>query len=111
MCTDITIEKIQDTDKIPIFKYDITVKLLNNGHPFCRGLVAVVDECPLVRGCVGKCQQTHVYGEITVVLFIQSRTLDILDQQNGELTCNIGHISNIYRHVYHLDHHEVLFHN
>ncbi len=51
MCTDITIEKIQDTDKIPIFKYDITVKLLNNGHPFCRGLVTVVDECPLVRGC------------------------------------------------------------
>ncbi len=29
----------------------ITVKLLNNGHPFCRGLVAVVDECPLIRGC------------------------------------------------------------
>ncbi len=28
-----------------------TVKLLNNGHPFCRGLVAVVDECPLVSGC------------------------------------------------------------
>ncbi len=28
-----------------------TVKLLYNGHPFCRGLVAVVDECPLVRGC------------------------------------------------------------
>ncbi len=28
-----------------------TRKLLNNGHPFCRGLGAVVDECPLVRGC------------------------------------------------------------
>ncbi len=28
-----------------------TVKLLYNGHPFCRGLVAVVDECPLVSGC------------------------------------------------------------
>ncbi len=28
-----------------------TVKLLNNGHPFCRGLVAVVDECLLIWGC------------------------------------------------------------
>ncbi len=31
-------------------KYRNTVKLLNNGHPFCRCLVAVVEECPLVRG-------------------------------------------------------------
>ncbi len=30
--------------------YGSTVKLLNNGHPFCRGLMAVVEECPLVRG-------------------------------------------------------------
>ncbi len=44
-----------------------TVKLLNNGQPFCRGLVAVVDECPLVRGCGKKCQQTHVCGEVKVV--------------------------------------------
>ncbi len=29
----------------------LTVKLLNNGHPFCRGLVTIVDECPLVQGC------------------------------------------------------------
>ncbi len=43
-----------------------TVKLLNNGHPFCRGLVAVVDECLLIRGC-GKCQQTHMCGEVKVV--------------------------------------------
>ncbi len=28
-----------------------TVKLFNNGHPFCRGLVAIVDECPLLRDC------------------------------------------------------------
>ncbi len=44
-----------------------TVKLLNNGHPFCRGLVAVVDECPLIRGCGKKCQQTHVCEEFKVV--------------------------------------------
>ncbi len=43
-----------------------TVKLLNNGHPFCRGLVAVVDECQLLRGC-GKLSQTHVCGEVKVI--------------------------------------------
>ncbi len=36
---------------ILLHKLSITLKLLNNGHPFCRGLVAVVDKCPLIRGC------------------------------------------------------------
>ncbi len=50
-------------------------------------------------------------GEVKVVKYIQSRSLDLLDQQKIVLTCNIGHISDICRHVYHLDCHEVLFHN
>ncbi len=40
------------------------MKPLNNGHPFGRGLVAVVDECPLFRGC-GKMS----YSDLSICLF------------------------------------------
>ncbi len=43
--------KSNKNDDSGLYMMLYTVKLLNNGHPFCRGLVAVVDECPLVRGC------------------------------------------------------------
>ncbi len=41
--------------------YSYTVKLLNNGHAFCRGLVAVIDDCPLVRGCGKMSTNPHVW--------------------------------------------------
>ncbi len=40
----------------------ITVKLLNNIHHFCRGLVAVVNECPLIRGCEKMSTNPHVWN-------------------------------------------------
>ncbi len=83
--------------------YFTTVKLLHNGHPFCRGLVTVVDKCLLGKGC-GKMSTMCVERWRS-----QSRSLDLLDQQKSVLTCNIGHI--IYCHVYQLDRQEVLFHN
>ncbi len=89
------------------------MKLLNNGHPFCRGLVAIVDECPLVRGCGKMSTNPRVWrGQGCLInTKLQSRSLDLLDQQKSELTCKIGHMSDIYHHVYHLDCHEGLFHN
>ncbi len=43
--------------------------------------------------------------------FIPSSSIDLLDQLKIVLSRNIGYVSDISLHVYHLDHHEVLFHN
>ncbi len=62
----------------------------------------------LQNSCSGKCQQRRDPRSLN---FIPSRSLDRFDQQKSVLTRNIGHISDIYCHAYHLDCHEILFHN
>ncbi len=49
-------------------------------------------------------------GEVKVVNFIPSYSIDLLDQRKIVLACNIGHVSDISLDVYHLDCHKVLFH-
>ncbi len=43
--------------------------------------------------------------------FKPSHSIDLLDQRKIVLACNIGHVSDISLHVYHIDRHKVLFHN
>ncbi len=43
--------------------------------------------------------------------FIQRQSIDLSDPLKIILARNIGHVSDISLDVYHLDHHEVLFHN
>ncbi len=63
-------------------------------------------------GVAEKCQQTHVCGEVKVVFKINTKSAPwSFRPTKSELTCKIGHMSDIYHHVYHLDHYEVLFHN
>ncbi len=49
-----------------------TVKLLTNGHPFCRGLVAVVDECSLLRGCRKMSTNPHVWRGQGHIIYTKS---------------------------------------
>ncbi len=51
----------------------------------------------------GKCQQSHVYGEIKVVYFYTKFVnRSPLNQRKIVLARNIGHVSDISLHVYHL---------
>ncbi len=60
--TSLPVQLQHDAGKIwCIIIFTSTVKLLNNGHPFCRGLVAVVEECPLVRICWKMSTNTRVW--------------------------------------------------
>ncbi len=58
---------------------------------------------PLIREKVNK---TMCVERSRSFNFIPSRSLDLFDQQNIVLTRNIRHNSDIYHHVYHLDHHK-----
>ncbi len=54
----------------------------------------------LQKSCSEKCQQSHVCGEVKVIYFYTKF-----------VNHNIGHVSDTSFHVYHFDHHEVLFHH